>query len=65
VSDHSRRRGRPRDGTAAINYARENDMIIITKDTEFRKASEENDFPLILLDDEEILKVIVEKLKKL
>jgi len=47
-----------------INYARENNMIIVTKDTEFRKASEENDFPLILLDDEEILKVIVEKLKK-
>jgi len=47
-----------------INYARENDMIIVTKDTEFRKASEENDFHLILLDDEEILKVIVEKLKK-
>ncbi|AFS80721.1 hypothetical protein NKOR_04155 [Candidatus Nitrosopumilus koreensis AR1] len=46
-----------------INYARENDMIIVTKDTEFRKASEENDFPLVLLDDEEILKVIVEKLK--
>ena len=46
-----------------INYARENDMIIVTKDTEFRKASEENNFPLILLDDEEILKVIVEKLK--
>jgi len=48
-----------------INYARENDMIIVTKDTEFRKASEENNFPLILLDDEEILKVIVEKLKKI
>ena len=47
-----------------INFARENDMIIVTKDTEFRKASEENDFPLILLDDDEILKVIVEKLKK-
>ena len=46
-----------------INYAREHDMIIVTKDTEFRKASEENNFPLILLDDEEILKVIVEKLK--
>ena len=46
-----------------INYARENGMIIVTKDTEFRKASEENDFPLILLDDEEILKVIIEKLK--
>ncbi len=48
-----------------ITYARENDMIIVTKDTEFRKASEENNFPLILLDEEEILKVIVEKLKKL
>jgi predicted nuclease of predicted toxin-antitoxin system len=47
-----------------INYARENDMIIVTKDTEFRKASEENNFPLILLDDEEILKVIIEKLNK-
>jgi len=47
-----------------INYARENNMIIVTKDTEFRKASEENNFPLILLDDEEILKVIVEKLKQ-
>ncbi len=47
-----------------INYARENGMIIVTKDTEFRKASEENDFPLILLDDEEILKVIIEKLKE-
>ncbi len=49
---------------SVIRYAQENDMIIVTKDTEFRKASEENDFPLILLDDEEILKVIVEKLKK-
>ncbi|AJM92679.1 MULTISPECIES: DUF5615 family PIN-like protein [Nitrosopumilus] len=46
-----------------INYARENNMIIVTKDTEFRIASEENNFPLILLDDEEILKVIIEKLK--
>ena len=46
-----------------INYARENDMIIVTKDAEFRKASEENNFPLILLDNEEILKMIVEKLK--
>ena len=45
------------------NYARENDMIIVTKDVEFRKASEENNFPLILLDNEEILKMIVEKLK--
>jgi len=46
-----------------INYARENNMIIVTKDVEFRKASEENNFPLILLDNEEILKMIVEKLK--
>ena len=48
-----------------ITYAKENDMIIVTKDTEFRKASEENDFKLILLDDEEILKVIVDKLQKI
>ena len=47
-----------------INYARENNMIIVTKDTEFRKASEENNFPLILLDEEELFKIIVEKLKK-
>lgn len=47
-----------------INYARENNMIIVTKDKEFRKASEENNFPLILLDEEEIFKVIVEKLKQ-
>ncbi len=47
-----------------INYARENNMIIVTKDTEYRVASEELDFPLILLDDEELFKIIVEKLKK-
>ena len=47
-----------------INYAIENKMVIVTKDTEFRKASEENDFPLILLDDDEILKIIIEKLKE-
>ncbi|MBI1662761.1 MAG: DUF5615 family PIN-like protein [Nitrosopumilus sp.] len=48
-----------------IKYAQENNLIIVTKDKEFRKASEENDFPLILLDDEEILKVIIQKLKNL
>ncbi|MGY5142104.1 MAG: DUF5615 family PIN-like protein [Nitrosopumilus sp.] len=47
-----------------INYAIENKMVIVTKDNEFRKASEENDFPLILLDDDEILKIIIEKLKE-
>lgn len=47
-----------------IQYAQKNNLIIVTKDKEFRKASEENNFPLILLDDEEILKVIIEKLKK-
>ncbi len=48
---------------SVIQYAQKNDLIIVTKDKEYRKASEENNFPLILLDDEEILKVIVEKLK--
>ncbi len=49
---------------SVIQYAKENNLIVVTKDKEYRKASEENDFPLILLDDEEILKVIIEKLKK-
>ncbi len=49
---------------AVIRYAQENNMIIVTKDTEYRVASEELDFPLILLDDEELFKIIVEKLKK-
>jgi predicted nuclease of predicted toxin-antitoxin system len=46
-----------------INYAKENGMILITRDTESGQACVENDLPCILLDNNEIFKIIVEKLK--
>ena len=48
-----------------INYARENDMILVTRDTESGQACEENNLPCILLDNDEIFKIVVEKLKHL
>lgn len=47
-----------------INYAKENGMVLITRDTESGQACKENDIPCILLDNSEIFKIIVEKLKK-
>ena len=47
-----------------INYAKENGMILVTRDTESGQACEENNLPCILLDNEEIFKIVVEKLKK-
>jgi predicted nuclease of predicted toxin-antitoxin system len=46
-----------------INYARENDMILVTRDTESGQACGENNLPCILLDNDEIFKIILEKLK--
>ncbi len=48
-----------------INYARENDMILVTRDTESGQACTENNLPCILLDNDEIFKIVVEKLKHL
>ncbi|WP_299292288.1 DUF5615 family PIN-like protein [Nitrosopumilus sp.] len=48
---------------SVINYAKENDMILVTRDTESGQACQENDLPYILLDNDEIFKLIVEKLK--
>ena len=48
---------------SVINYAKENDMILITRDTESGQACEENDLPCILLDNNEIFKIVTEKLK--
>ena len=48
-----------------INYARENDMILVTRDTESGQACAENNLPCILLDTEEIFKIVLEKLKNL
>jgi len=50
---------------SVINYAKENDMILVTRDTESGQACEENNLPYILLDNVEIFKIIVEKLKLL
>lgn len=49
---------------SVINYARENNMILITRDTENGQACEENKLPYILLDTEEIFKIVVKKLKQ-
>jgi len=49
---------------SVINYARENDMILVTRDTESGIACQENKLPCILLDNDEIFKIVVEKLKQ-
>ena len=48
---------------SVINYAKENGMILITRDTESGQACSENDLSCILLDNNEIFKIVVEKLK--
>lgn len=48
---------------SVITYAKENGMILITRDTESGQACEENNIPCILLDNTEIFKIITEKLK--
>ena len=40
-------------------------MILITRDTESGQACEENELPYILLDNDEIFKIVTEKLKNL
>ncbi len=46
-----------------INYAKENEMILVSRDTEVGQACKENNLPCILLDNDEIFKIVVEKLK--
>ena len=46
---------------SVINYAKENKMILITRDTESGQACEENNLPCILLDNDEIFKIVTEK----
>jgi rRNA-processing protein FCF1 len=49
---------------SVISYAKENEMILVTRDTESGQACEENKLPCILLDNNEIFKIVIEKLKK-
>ena len=50
---------------SVINFAKENNMILVTRDTESGQACEENNLPFILLDNEEIFKIVVDKLKQM
>ena len=50
---------------SVINYARENDLVLVTRDTESGQACEENNLPFILLDNEEIFKILLEKVNTL
>ena len=46
---------------SVINYAKENGLILVTRDTESGQACEENNLPYILLDNEEIFKILLTK----
>jgi len=46
-----------------ISYAKKNEMILVTRDSESGQACRENNLPCILLDNDEIFKIVVEKLK--
>jgi len=50
---------------SVINYARENDMVLVTRDTESGQACQENNLPYILLDNDEIFKIVLDKINKL
>ena len=50
---------------SVINYAKENDMVLVTRDTESGQACEENNLPYILLDNEEIFKIVLDKINKI
>ena len=47
-----------------INYAKKNNMILVTRDTESGQACDENNIPYVLLDSDEIFKIVLEKLKQ-
>jgi predicted nuclease of predicted toxin-antitoxin system len=48
---------------SVINHAKENNMILITRDKENGIACNENGIPCVLLDSNEIFKIVTEKLK--
>ena len=49
---------------SVINYAKKNKMILITRDTESGEACGENNIPCILLDKDEIFKIVLDNLRK-
>ena len=49
---------------SVISYAKKNKMILITRDTESGEACNENNIPCILLDKDEIFKIVLNKLNQ-
>ena len=49
---------------SVINYAKDNDMVLITADVESSKGCEENDIPCILISQNSVLDTMVEQLKQ-
>ena len=49
---------------SVISYAKKNKMILVTRDTESGEACNENDIPCILLDSNEIFKIVLDNLRK-
>ena len=49
---------------SVISYAKKNKMILVTRDTENGEACNENDIPCILLDADEIFKIVLDNLRK-
>jgi len=49
---------------SVIKYAEENEMVMVTEDTEVGKACKENNIPCVLLDNETIFKIILEELSQ-
>ena len=49
---------------SVISYAKENNMILVTRDTENGEACIENNIPCILLDSDEIFKIVLNKLNQ-
>jgi len=50
---------------SVISYAKENDLILVTRDTESGQACEENNLPYILLDNNEVFKIVLDKINRL
>jgi len=48
-----------------IKYAAENNMVVVTGDTEVGNGCKENDIPYVLIDNNKILKLVLEGLDAL
>ena len=47
---------------SVINYAEDNNMNLVTRDKEYGISCEEGGIPCILIDSEEIFKIVLDKL---